>query len=589
MIGLVVSTCIVFVIVMVYYLMIFKYNKKYKKTPKKDRGTQSYSSPQVEEERIQAAPDSIKDTILAILKSLNCAYEIEHDGTVVFEYQAAKFRIIYYEERAMADLYYLYFYTGQYENINALRYLCNDQNTQSKTTKFFYSLDEKSNEVDIHCSTHILFTRTTIYIRNIFIHALNELFLGQRNFVNAVEEVIERSAKTFAIDDDEIENFKQRRELFMLREQEMLLYPETKKIRSNENDFLTLQQMLQKTMDLIDASFISLTQMGSDTKEWMNAEEIESFNLLDALIDTTNPREAYFKEKNMMFLLIYRNAKLKHIRQRQQMMINLKAEGESDESLYVRITCCIIPNNVSKSIVFNSKANEAVSCSFLTAFDKLTTSNKAAKLKYMLEDAIEKVGKDQYSELTEEQKMIFDCSNESIAYDLYYGRFCFLNKRYYEALFYLENAFAILNESFHSLNSMGRNKFFHICYYIGFCYCELGLYKQAYFYLNITIDEENYLFLQEYVNCVTNMNDFRAIYSIRNLIERINQQLEESEGNVSEDFVFFINFIKRRHAYVLINIKHYDEAELLLREMLEDPANKDFAINELAYLQRIRE
>ena len=110
-------------------------------------------------------------------------------------------------------------------------------------------------------------------------------------------------------------------------------------------------------MDLIDAAFISLTQLGSETKEWMNAEEIESFNLMDALIDTTNPREAYFKEKNMVFLLVYRNAKLKHIRQRQQMMINLKAEGESDESLYLRITCRINRNNVSQSLLFYSKAD----------------------------------------------------------------------------------------------------------------------------------------------------------------------------------------------------------------------------------------
>jgi Tfp pilus assembly protein FimV len=50
----------------------------------------------------------------------------------------------------------------------------------------------------------------------------------------------------------------------------------------------------------------------------------------------------------------------------------------------------------------------------------------------------------------------------------------------------------------------------------------------------------------------------------------------------------FINFLKRRKAYVYIDLQHYDEAESLLKKMLDDPDNTDFAIGELAYLQKLK-
>ncbi len=532
---------------------------------------------------------TIKALIICVLKSLNCNYQTDKEGNLIFEYQASKFRIIYYPNRAIIDIYYLYFYTTAFDHLGAMRFLCNDLNTQSKIAKYFYSIDEKNNEVDVHCSTHFVFVNDVEYVKSVFKHLLNDLFIGQRNFLSAAKEIEEQQKQSQTIDDAEVDDYKTERELFLLREQEMMLHAENLHFRGNEEEALTLGNLLIKAFSLSDVQFVSLLVWDEARQEIEDSEEIARFNVIEALIDTTLPKQAFFKKEEVVLIVKYKNPKLAKVKRCQQLMINLKSEGETDESLYVRVTACAIPCSISKNVAFNSTNTESVHSSFLVAFDKMSVENKLAKLKYMWEDAVEKSENGKQEELSEEQRLILDCTNESVAYDLYFGKYCFLNKRYYEALFYLENAYAFLSQSYHSLNGYGRNKFLSICYYIGFCYTELKLYKQAYYYLSIITNEDNYLFLQEYINCMTNMNDFRAIYCIRNLIERINQQIEASEEDLSDDFVFFVNFIKRRHAFVLINIRQFEEAESLLKEMLEEPANKDFALNELAYLQRIRE
>ena len=47
----------------------------------------------------------------------------------------------------------------------------------------------------------------------------------------------------------------------------------------------------------------------------------------------------------------------------------------------------------------------------------------------------------------------------------------------------------------------------------------------------------------------------------------------------------FAAFVKRRKAYLLVSLGKYDEAEALLKKLLDDPENSDFALTELAYIQ----
>jgi hypothetical protein len=57
----------------------------------------------------------------------------------------------------------------------------------------------------------------------------------------------------------------------------------------------------------------------------------------------------------------------------------------------------------------------------------------------------------------------------------------------------------------------------------------------------------------------------------------------------SEAFQTRNAFLNRREAYVLIDLEKYDEAETLLKEMLNNPMSKEFAEGELKYVEQMKQ
>ena len=51
----------------------------------------------------------------------------------------------------------------------------------------------------------------------------------------------------------------------------------------------------------------------------------------------------------------------------------------------------------------------------------------------------------------------------------------------------------------------------------------------------------------------------------------------------------FMNFLRRRWAYVHVELGDLASAESVYKKMLDEPLNADFALNELAYIQKLRE
>lgn len=63
------------------------------------------------------------------------------------------------------------------------------------------------------------------------------------------------------------------------------------------------------------------------------------------------------------------------------------------------------------------------------------------------------------------------------------------------------------------------------------------------------------------------------------------QEQEESQEELQPE-KSFINFLNRRKAYILVEMKDYANAERLLKKMLDEPDSSDFALQELAYIQK---
>ena len=62
----------------------------------------------------------------------------------------------------------------------------------------------------------------------------------------------------------------------------------------------------------------------------------------------------------------------------------------------------------------------------------------------------------------------------------------------------------------------------------------------------------------------------------------------EQDDSSSEGISDFFNFLKRRKAYLLVETGRYDDAENMLRKMLDEPDNMDFANTELSVIKKRR-
>lgn len=125
---------------------------------------------------------------------------------------------------------------------------------------------------------------------------------------------------------------------------------------------------------------------------------------------------------------------------------------------------------------------------------------------------------------------------------------------------------------------------------LGFCYNELQQYDRAYYYLTFVTGVNRTLYAEEYVNCMIYLGDYRSLMTIDGILEDLhNSIVEDEEGEVEQSVHPFLQFLYRRKAYVLVELRRFDEAEEMLRQMIDDPESGDFALDELAYIQQLRE
>ena len=89
----------------------------------------------------------------------------------------------------------------------------------------------------------------------------------------------------------------------------------------------------------------------------------------------------------------------------------------------------------------------------------------------------------------------------------------------------------------------------------------------------------------EYINCLVNSKDIRAISVILKELERVTQ-LKKNE--FTDEIIIYYHFLRRRLCCVLIDMEELDDAETVLIKMLNEEINKEFALNELEYIKQLK-
>lgn len=164
-----------------------------------------------------------------------------------------------------------------------------------------------------------------------------------------------------------------------------------------------------------------------------------------------------------------------------------------------------------------------------------------------------------------------------------YALKCTNQNRFFEALIAYLYLYKKLAVNRLSLTDEEKDIFYKTAYNLGFCFEELQDHEVALFYLEMASYSGLDTYIQEFINALVNYRDPRALEVIRKVKD------SGCDGDSeSKSYQFHYAFLDRREAYVLIDLQKYDEAEVLLKEMLNDPMSKEFAEGELKYVEQLR-
>ena len=205
----------------------------------------------------------------------------------------------------------------------------------------------------------------------------------------------------------------------------------------------------------------------------------------------------------------------------------------------------------------------------------------------MWSDAQLKAHNGEKDSLTEDQLLLGQVRVADVAYNLYWGQRMFDAERFYEAILYLENVYNSYREDFFEMKNEPRRVFMEAVYKLGFCYNELGLYKQAFYYLDLIASDGNIRHTMELVNAMANSKDLRLFNYTEGVMEEVKRNFREDD-ELPENIKDLINFLRRRRGYAYTDFNQLDQAEKIFTQMLDEEENADYAINELAYIKKLR-
>ena len=517
------------------------------------------------------------------LKALNCTGEWRKEGDaalVRYTFQSGHFGIRIFSKHPQVELSYLFFAEAEMKDINIVRHVCNHFNLNSSGPRFSYTINEETNIIDMHILTPLLLDDDRA--KDILSSAMVDMFLWQNSFIRSLTDV-KKDAKSSATSDLEWSEKEVARDFFLLREQELRHQKKGAEWRQNDKEAATLKQWMDKVFGLVDVVFSELTVVTDTVTVINDRESIASYNLSDTLIVDG----AFVRQKAMLDLVFFLPA---HPTTRRRMTFSIQQADGCEDVLYYQVVATLLPLPSGIGRPLHSKEVQVQSHSVLLAYDLRSTKQLQDEFVYMWKEAKSKVANGEENQLTEEQQLIANVESVDAARFVYRSRTLHRQKRYYEATSCLENAYRLLNSNIDKKSLEERNLFLEVCYMLGFCYNELQQYDRAYYYLTFVTGVNRTLYAEEYVNCMIYLGDYRSLMTIDGILEDLhNSIVEDEEGEVEQSVHPFLQFLYRRKAYVLVELHRFDEAEEMLRQMIDDPESGDFALDELAYIQQLRE
>ncbi len=504
----------------------------------------------------------------------------------IFDYQSGHFRVRQTKDTPYLQLMYLFFYETDFSDLELVREICNLCNKNTEISKLVYSIDEKQGTVDLHILEGLMLpAKHTVEVLQ---RALNEIFSWQNAFTRRYNEAKGENDKTPGRDQEK-SAASISRELYMLHEMEMARQTGQAEWHTSERSPEPLRQLLASALNMTDIVPARLTRFHEEGPSEVidDPERILNFHYADSLI-CDNQWAGTSAVLRLDYYDPRRPARLRHL------LIVLNREDQTAETLYYRATLTRIPLSADRQMRTDAVEGDDLSRSVLLGYD-LDSDKQADKFQYIWKEAEAKQQAGSTETLTDDERLLLSLKDAHTGLNVYRGKQLFLQRRYYEALLLLEDAYRrIIRLSAKDLHTM-QDVYFEVCYLVGFCYSQLHQYERAAYYLEFTLPLHRVNYTEAYVNTLVAAGDIRCLNVIDTLLSQVipssDDEDDEEHAHDSqplEELMPFANFLRRSKATVLIAQQRYKEAETLLQELLTDPENTAFVLKELAHIRKLK-
>lgn len=528
--------------------------------------------------------DDNKLSINYALKRLNCKvkWEKDHEDLIgSYTFQRGRFRIRLEKNSPYVRLSYLFFFTAGLQHIETVRAVCNRCNLNSETCRLTYTVDNDRGEVDAHIVNALLLNDSTVC--EVLERAMENIFLWQRRFQQYYEESASE-AEHLPGHDGERAEASIARDRYLAHELEMMHQDEGPSWHVPAAEPLSLERLLGTVLGLSHPvpSRMTVVREGQGTVI-DDVDEILGYDIASVLI-----RDGAFAWSEGWLLVDYYDPRRPvHLR---RLSVALHEEGRTDHTLYYRATLSLSPLSLSPEVPLHDAERERRMGSVLIGYDLRPVDEQQAEFRYLRKEALAKQQAGRSAELTDDERTLCSLTQPDVAWTAWRGRVLYEEARYYEAVSMLENLYLHLQAGYEHMSIAQKQVMADVCYLVGSCYAHLGEYRRALFYLQIVQPMRRHHYIEAFVNCLVSSHDFRAMDYIDSYLRELQpvvgeEREDDTEGELHEA-VAFVNFLRRRKVSVLVDRRHYDEAERLLKQLLDDPANSDFALRELAYIQQ---
>jgi len=518
------------------------------------------------------------------LKSLNCTYQriVEKDTKATqyfFEFQGGHFVGHVRDANDGIEVSFPCMASVKIDELELVRYKCNEHNRNNMLFKFYYSADHEKNEVDVHLS----FYNNTVQAEALQ-QELSACFYFQREWLKDYDEAAELR-KSREVEDLESTFYRMRHELFLVRQLEM----SQQSIAPNSiQEHIRLGELMSRI-----ANWSQQTQLDkliiigrADGQEIIdNKEEISQFDICHALLSGKG-RQLKVAFPYATLTLLYTDPTVGD--HQQLATIALTSEGDDGNICYTRATITLPVSNHSRiNSISKHETSSPQTFSLLLGAYRTTSKQRQQEFDYMWKDALLKKKNGESSKLDKDQQLLVAVQDANIGYNIYWGKRLMQQKRYAEAIRHLENAFYGWRDQFFDLGDDAQNTILEIAYSIGVCYMALKMYPQAYYYIDIVAGDGNIRHASAYISILVNTTDLRSFNEIDNIMDDVRKRWNPE--NAPENITDFVNFLRQARAQALINFNKLDEAEKILTEMLDEEEQADFAIKRLAYIKKLRQ